>query len=72
VLHLLAPQAANLSSMGSMTGLGTWYPMDDITVDTPYCLHIPLGRLGAKKRCYDLCGDVGMCFLQQPNADKIC
>jgi hypothetical protein len=45
-LHLPAPQAANLSRMGSMIGLGTWYTMDDITVDTPYCLHIPLGRVG--------------------------
>jgi hypothetical protein len=43
LLHLLAPQAANLSSMGSMVGLGTWNPVDDITVDTPCCLHIPLG-----------------------------
>jgi hypothetical protein len=33
-LHLLAPQAANLSSMGYMTCLGTWYPV----VDTPYRL----------------------------------
>jgi hypothetical protein len=24
------------------------YPMDDITVDTPCCLHIPLGRVGNK------------------------
>jgi hypothetical protein len=46
--HLIAPQAANLSSMGSMTGLGTWYPTDDITVDTPYRLHITLGRVGNK------------------------
>jgi hypothetical protein len=46
--HLLAPQAANLSSMGSTIGLGTWYPMDDITVDTPYRLHILLGRVGNK------------------------
>jgi hypothetical protein len=45
-LHLLAPQVTNLSSMGSTIGLGTWYPMDDITVDTPCCLHIPLGRMG--------------------------
>jgi hypothetical protein len=29
LLHLLAPQATNLSSMGSMIGLGTWYPVDD-------------------------------------------
>jgi hypothetical protein len=47
-LHLLAPQAANLSSMGSTTGLGTWYPVDDITVYTPCRLHIPLGRVGNK------------------------
>jgi hypothetical protein len=45
-LQLLGPLAANLSSMGSTIGLGTWYPMDDITVDTPCCLHIPLGRVG--------------------------
>jgi hypothetical protein len=50
LLHLLAPQLANLSSMGSMIGLGTWYPMDDITVDTPCCLHIPLGRVGSKTK----------------------
>jgi hypothetical protein len=49
-LHLLAPQAANLSSMGSTIGLGTWYPMDDITVDTPCHLHIPLGRVGNKTK----------------------
>jgi hypothetical protein len=47
-LHLLAPQATNLSSMGSMTGLGTWYPVDNITVNTPYHLYIPLGRVGNK------------------------
>jgi hypothetical protein len=49
-LHLLAAQATNLSSMGSMIGLGTWYPMDDIMVDTPCCLHIPLGRVGNKTK----------------------
>jgi hypothetical protein len=49
-LHLLAPQAANLSSMGSTTSLGTWYPMDDITVDTPCHLHIPLGRVENKTK----------------------
>jgi hypothetical protein len=49
-LHLLAPQAANLSSMGSTTGLGTWYPMDDIMIDTPCHLHIPLGRVGNKTK----------------------
>jgi hypothetical protein len=47
-LHLLAPQAANLSSIDSMTGLDTWYHVDDITVDTPCLLHIPLGRVGNK------------------------
>jgi hypothetical protein len=50
LLHLLAPEAVNLSSMGSMIGLGTWYPMDDIMVDTPCCLHIPLGRVGNKTK----------------------
>jgi hypothetical protein len=50
LLHLLAPQAANLSSMGSMTGLGTWYPVDDTTVNTPCRLHIPLGRVGNKTK----------------------
>jgi hypothetical protein len=72
LLHLLAPQVVNLSSMGSTTGLGTWYPMDDITVDMPCRLHIPLGRVGNKKRGCDLCGDVGMCFPQQFHPDRIC
>jgi hypothetical protein len=36
--------------MGSTTGLGTWYPMDDITVDTSCRLHIPLGRVGNKTK----------------------
>jgi hypothetical protein len=49
-LHLLAPQAANLSSMGSTTSLSTWYPVDDITVDTPCRLHIPLGGVGNKTK----------------------
>jgi hypothetical protein len=49
-LHLLAPQVANLSSMGSTTGLGTWYPMDDITVDMTCHLHIPLGRVRTKTK----------------------
>jgi hypothetical protein len=48
LLHLLAPQAANLSSMSSTTGLGAWYPVDDITIDTPCRLHIPLSRVGNK------------------------
>jgi hypothetical protein len=49
-LHLLAPQAANLSSMGSTTGLATWYPVDDIMVDMPCRLHIPLGKVGNKTK----------------------
>jgi CRISPR/Cas system-associated exonuclease Cas4 (RecB family) len=49
-LHLLAPQAANLSSMGSTTGLSTWYPVDDIMVDSSCHLHIPLGRVGNKTK----------------------
>jgi hypothetical protein len=49
-LHLLAPQATNLSSIGSMIGLGTWYPMDDITVDSPCYLHIPLSRVENKTK----------------------
>jgi hypothetical protein len=49
-LHLLAPQAVNLSSMGSTTSSDTWYPMDDIMVDTPCHLHIPLGWVGNKTK----------------------
>jgi hypothetical protein len=49
-LHLLAPQAANLSSMGSTTGLGTWYPVDNITIDAPCRFHIPLGRVENKTK----------------------
>jgi hypothetical protein len=49
-LHLLAPQATNLSRMGSMTSLGAWNPMDDIMVDMPCCLHISLGRVGNKTK----------------------
>jgi uncharacterized protein YbgA (DUF1722 family) len=50
ILHLLAPQAANLRRMGSMIGLGTWYPVNDITVDMTCHLHIPLGRVGNKTK----------------------
>jgi hypothetical protein len=57
-LHLLAPQATNLSNMGSTTGLGTWYPMDDITIDMPCCLHIPLSRVGNKTK--EVATDVAM------------
>jgi hypothetical protein len=49
-LHLLAPRATNLSSMGSTTNLGTWYLIDDITVDTPCRLNIPIGRVGNKTK----------------------
>jgi hypothetical protein len=34
--------------MGSTSALGTWYPVDDITVDTSCRLHIPLGKVGTK------------------------
>jgi hypothetical protein len=27
-----------------------WYPIDDITGDTPCCLHIPIGRVGNKTK----------------------
>jgi hypothetical protein len=36
--------------MGSTTGLGSWYPVDDITVDMPCRLHIPLGRVKNKTK----------------------
>jgi hypothetical protein len=36
--------------MGSMIGLGTWYPVDDIMVDTPCRLHILLNRVGNKTK----------------------
>jgi hypothetical protein len=49
-LHLLAPQDANLNSMGSTTGLGIWYHVDDIMVDTHSHLHIPLDRVGNKTK----------------------
>jgi hypothetical protein len=49
-LHLLAPQATKLNSMGSTVGLATLYPVDDITVDTPCHLHIPLSIVGYKTR----------------------
>jgi hypothetical protein len=49
-LHLLAPRAANLSSMDSMACLGIWYPVDDIMIDTPCHLYIPLSRVGNKTK----------------------
>jgi hypothetical protein len=36
--------------MGFTTGLSTWYPVDDIMVDTPCHFHIPLGRVGNKMK----------------------
>jgi hypothetical protein len=36
--------------MGSTTSIGTWYPVDDITVDTSCHLHIPLSRVGNKTK----------------------
>jgi hypothetical protein len=50
LLHLLAPQSANLSGMGSTIGLGSRYPVDDIMVDTPCTLHIPLNRVENKTK----------------------
>jgi hypothetical protein len=36
--------------MGSMTSLGTSYPVDNIMFDAPCHLHIPLGRVGNKTK----------------------
>ena len=41
---------ANVSSVASTPALGTWYPVDDITVDMPCRLHIPIGRVGNKTK----------------------
>jgi hypothetical protein len=40
----------HLSSIGSTTTIPMWYPVDDITGDTPCRLHIPIGRLGNKTK----------------------
>jgi hypothetical protein len=40
----------HLSSIGSTTAVPTWYPVDDITGDTPCRLHIPLGRVRNKTK----------------------
>jgi hypothetical protein len=40
----------HLSSIGSIAVISTWYPIDDITSDTPYRLHIPIGRVGNKTK----------------------
>jgi hypothetical protein len=39
-----------LSSIGSTAALRTWYPINDITGDTPCRLHIPLSRVKKQKR----------------------
>jgi hypothetical protein len=39
-----------LSSIGSTAALRTWYPINDITGDTPCWLHIPLDRVGNKRK----------------------
>jgi hypothetical protein len=38
----------HLSSFGSTAAVPMWYPVDDITGDTPCRLHIPIGRVGNK------------------------
>jgi hypothetical protein len=38
----------HLSSIGSTTSVPMWYPVDDITGDTPCHLHILFGRVGNK------------------------
>jgi hypothetical protein len=40
----------HLSSIGSTTTIPMWYPVDDITGDTPCRLRIPIGRLGNKTK----------------------
>jgi hypothetical protein len=40
----------HLSSICSTTAVPTWYPVDDITSDTPYRLHIAIGRVGNKTK----------------------
>jgi hypothetical protein len=39
-----------LSSIGSIAAVPTWYPVNDIMGDTPCRLHIPLGRVGNKTK----------------------
>jgi hypothetical protein len=40
----------HLSSIGSTAAAPTWYPIDDITGDTPCRLHIPIGRVENKTK----------------------
>ena len=49
--HVMGPPTMNLSSVASTSpALGTPYPVDDITVDTPCRLHVPLGRVGNRTK----------------------
>jgi hypothetical protein len=40
----------HLSSIGSTAAVPMWYLIDDITGDTPCCLHIPIGRVRNKTK----------------------
>jgi hypothetical protein len=40
----------HLSRIGSIAAVPTWYPIDDITGDTPCCIHISIGRVGNKTK----------------------
>jgi hypothetical protein len=40
----------HLSSIGSTAVAPMWYPIDDITGDMPYRLHIPLGKMENKTK----------------------
>jgi hypothetical protein len=40
----------HLSSIGSTTAVPMWYPINDITGDTPYHLHILIGRVRNKTK----------------------
>jgi hypothetical protein len=40
----------HLSSIGSTTAVPMWYPIDDITGDTPCHLHIPIAELETKQK----------------------
>jgi hypothetical protein len=39
-----------LSSIGSIAAVPMWYPIDDITSDTPCRFHIPIGRVENKTK----------------------
>jgi hypothetical protein len=47
-----------LSNIGSTTAVPTWYPIDDITGDTPCRLHIPIG--GVRNKTKDVAIGVAM------------